>query len=91
MIAFTGIRGIDSLAAALAIPLTTQAGAAFPDRTLIILLTFAVILVTLVGQGLMLPRIVRALGLAHAGKHERLESAEEETRARLQIPQHAGP
>ena len=44
-----------SLAAALALPLQTDAGAAFPGRDLILFLTFAVILVTLVGQGLTLP------------------------------------
>jgi Na+/H+ antiporter len=82
LLAFTGVRGIDSLAAALAIPFATGSGAAFPDRELIILLTFAVILVTLVGQGLLLPPVVRALGLAHAGKHERQEDMEQEAHAR---------
>src|SRR5262249_7602527 len=48
-ISFTGVRGIVSLAAALAIPLMTAAGQPFPDRDLILLLTFSVILVTLVG------------------------------------------
>ena len=50
--AFTGIRGIVSLAAALAVPLTTASGAPFPHRDLILFLTFGVIVVTLVGQGL---------------------------------------
>ena len=50
MLSFTGVRGIVSLAAALAIPLTTASGAPFPNRDYP-LLTFAVILVTLVGQG----------------------------------------
>src|SRR5262249_35344755 len=54
-ISFTGVRGIVSLAAALAIPLATTAGQPFPDRDLILLLTFSVILVTLVGLGLLLP------------------------------------
>jgi monovalent cation/hydrogen antiporter len=77
-IAFTGIRGIVSLAAALAIPLATQSGRPFPDRDLILFLTFSVILVTLVGQGLMLPAVIRALGLASAGREEyRAERAEE--------------
>ena len=52
---FTGVRGIVSLAAALAIPLTTAYGEPFPERDLILFLTFSVIIVTLVGQGLMLP------------------------------------
>jgi CPA1 family monovalent cation:H+ antiporter len=82
LIAFTGVRGIDSLAAALAIPFATGSGAPFPDRQLIILLTFSVILVTLVGQGLLLPPVVRALGLAHAGKHERQADREQEAHAR---------
>jgi len=82
LIAFTGVRGIDSLAAALAIPFATGSGAPFPDRQLIILLTFSVILVTLVGQGLLLPPVVRALGLAHAGKHERQADREQERGSR---------
>jgi CPA1 family monovalent cation:H+ antiporter len=82
LLAFTGVRGIDSLAAALAIPFTTRTGAPFPDRELIILLTFAVILVTLVGQGLLLPSLVRGLGLSHAGKRERQADLAEETAVR---------
>jgi monovalent cation/hydrogen antiporter len=70
VLSFTGVRGIVSLAAALAIPLTTAAGAPFPDRDLILVLAFVVVLVTLVGQGLTLPWVVRALGLAHAGRRE---------------------
>ena len=70
-LAFTGVRGIVSLAAALAIPLTTASGEAFPDRDRILFLTFSVILVTLVGQGLLLPAVMRALGFAHAGRRER--------------------
>jgi monovalent cation/hydrogen antiporter len=61
-LAFTGIRGIVSLAAALAIPFVTERGQPFPHRDLILILTFAVILVTLVGQGLLLPTVIRALG-----------------------------
>jgi Na+/H+ antiporter len=70
MLGFTGVRGIVSLAAALAIPLVTEDGRPFPDRDLILFLTFAVILVTLVGQGLMLPAVIRVLGLANAGERE---------------------
>src|SRR5271156_6213987 len=55
ILAFVGVRGVVSLAAALAIPLTTAAGAAFPDRDLILFITFGVIVVTLVGQGITLP------------------------------------
>ena len=82
VMAFTGIRGIVSLAAALAIPLTTDSGALFPDRNLILFLTFCVILVTLVGQGLLLPTVIRALGLAKAGRREIRTEIAEEFRAR---------
>jgi NhaP-type Na+/H+ or K+/H+ antiporter len=61
-LAFTGVRGIVSLAAALAIPFTTDSGRPFPGRDLILFLTFSVILVTLVGQGLMLPAVIRRSG-----------------------------
>ena len=83
-IAFTGVRGIVSLAAALAIPLTTAAGRPFPNRDLILLLTFALILITLIGQGLMLPWVIRMLGLAHAGRKEREINRAEEHRARAE-------
>jgi Na+/H+ antiporter len=53
VVGWSGLRGAVSLAAALALP------ADFPERNLILLITFAVILVTLVGQGLTLPRLVR--------------------------------
>ncbi|MDQ6867493.1 MAG: Na+/H+ antiporter [Pseudomonadota bacterium] len=71
VLAFTGVRGIVSLAAALAIPFAMANGQPFPHRNLILFLTFSVILVTLVGQGLLLPSVIRALGLAHAGRRER--------------------
>jgi CPA1 family monovalent cation:H+ antiporter len=61
VVAWSGMRGAVSLAAALALPLTTDAGSAFPDRDLIIFLTFCVILGTLVVQGLSLPFLIRAL------------------------------
>lgn len=82
IIAFTGVRGIVSLAAALGIPLTASGGAPFPDRDLILFLTFSVILVTLAGQGLALPWIIRKLGLAHAGRRERRALRAEEYEAR---------
>jgi Na+/H+ antiporter len=81
-LAFTGVRGIVSLAAALAIPFATAAGEPFPDRDLTLFLTFSVILVTLVGQGLMLPSVIRALGLANAGRRERAHERAEEQQAR---------
>ena len=81
-LAFTGVRGIVSLAAALAIPFATESGAPFPARDLILFLTFSVILVTLVGQGLMLPAVIRKLGLANAGRRERDGDRMEENQAR---------
>jgi Na+/H+ antiporter len=59
ILAWSGMRGIVSLAAALSIPNEVMAGAPFPARDLILFITFAVILVTLLGQGLTLPWFVR--------------------------------
>lgn len=89
VLGFTGVRGAVSVAAALAIPLATDSGAAFPDRDLILFLTFAVVLVTLVGQGLLLPVVIRWLGLASAGDIERLDDRKSELRAREQAVQAA--
>ena len=61
LISWAGMRGGVSLAAALAIPLTTDAGEPFPGRNLILFLTFAVIFGTLVIQGLTLPAVIRLL------------------------------
>lgn len=63
LISWTGMRGIVTLAAALALPMTTGTGAPFPFRSEIILISFTVILVTLVLQGLSLPPIIRWLRL----------------------------
>lgn len=73
IIGWTGMRGIVSLAAALALPLTTVAGAPFPFRAEIILITFSVILATLVVQGLSLAPLIRALNLKEDGTLEREE------------------
>ena len=89
VLAFTGVRGIVSLAAALAIPFATATGAPFPSRDLILFLTFSVILVTLVGQGLLLPWVIRGLGLAHAGRREREANRTEELKARAEAVQAA--
>jgi monovalent cation/hydrogen antiporter len=75
---FVGVRGVVSLAAALAIPLSTAAGAPFPDRDLILFVTFGVIVVTLIGQGSLMPALVRWLGLAkHAADERQRENAAE--------------
>ncbi len=78
VIAWSGMRGAVSLAAALAIPLTTHSGHAFPDRNLIIFLTFAVIFATLVLQGLSLPALIRWAHVVRDGSEDA-----EEIRARL--------
>jgi CPA1 family monovalent cation:H+ antiporter len=64
LVSWAGMRGVVSLAAALALPHTLSNGQPFPERDLLIFLTFAVILATLVGQGLTLPLIIRRLGIA---------------------------
>jgi CPA1 family monovalent cation:H+ antiporter len=74
VVSWSGMRGAVSLAAALAIPLTTDAGGAFPNRDLIIFLAFCVILGTLVLQGLTLPAVIGALGLEDDGRTEREDS-----------------
>jgi monovalent cation/hydrogen antiporter len=84
IVGWAGMRGSVSLAAALAVPLQTDAGAAFPNRELIILLAFAVILVTLVGQGLTLGPLIDRLGVCNDGQEER-----EETLARLRAAEAA--
>ena len=78
IIAWTGMRGVVSLAAALALPMTTGAGKPFPGRNLILFFTFAIILATLVLQGLSLPFIIRWLKITGDGEAER-----EEREARL--------
>jgi monovalent cation/hydrogen antiporter len=75
--AWTGMRGVVSLAAALALPLTTKSGSPFPDRDLIVFLSFAVILATLVVQGLTLPLLIRGL---HIEADDSLEHEEREAR-----------
>jgi monovalent cation/hydrogen antiporter len=75
-----GMRGIVSLAAALALPVTVQSGAPFPHRDLIVFLTFAVIFATLVGQGLTLAPLIRRLKLTSDSS-----ILEEERRARADM------
>jgi monovalent cation/hydrogen antiporter len=82
VLAFVGVRGVVSLAAALAIPFLTADGQVFPHRDLILFVTFGVIVVTLVGQGLMLPAVIRWLGLAKGATVERVNEHEAELAAR---------
>jgi CPA1 family monovalent cation:H+ antiporter len=84
VIGWAGMRGAVSLAAALAVPLETDAGGPFPERDLIIFLAFAVILVTLVGQGLTLGPLIDRLGVDDDGMDER-----EENVARLRLAEAA--
>jgi monovalent cation/hydrogen antiporter len=78
IVAWTGMRGVVSLAAALALPLTLSDGSPFPGRDYILFITFCVILATLVLQGLSLPVLIRQLGVVDDG----LANVEERT-ARL--------
>jgi len=78
ILAWSGMRGAVSLAAALALPLTTDAGSSFPDRNLIIFLTFSVIVATLVFEGLTLPLLIRVLNPEDDGLAEK-----EEAKARI--------
>jgi Na+/H+ antiporter len=87
IIGWTGMRGVVSLAAALAIPLSidgTSDGQSFPYRDLILFLTFIVIFATLVVQGLSLPLLIRWLGVRDDGSMEK-----EEREARLKANQAA--
>ncbi|MFL5844405.1 MAG: Na+/H+ antiporter [Solirubrobacteraceae bacterium] len=85
LVGYTGMRGAVSLAAALAIPLTTDTGEPFPQRALIIFLAFTVIFATLVLQGLSLPALIRALGFCDDGN----ELAEQEAIARVRAAEAA--
>jgi CPA1 family monovalent cation:H+ antiporter len=78
IMAWSGMRGAVSLAVALALPLTIADGSNFPQRDLILFLTFAVILFTLVVQGLTLPTLIRRLGVGGGST-----DTDEEVRARL--------
>jgi CPA1 family monovalent cation:H+ antiporter len=80
VLGWTGMRGVLALAAAISLPRTIDNGSPFPQREVIIFLTFCVILVTLVVQGLTLPSLIRKLGLSEA---DPLETVEREARKRM--------
>ncbi|WP_308198959.1 cation:proton antiporter domain-containing protein [Chitinophaga sedimenti] len=85
IVAWSGMRGVVSLASALSIPLAVSPGVAFPERNIILFITFVVILVTLVFQGLSLPLIIRLLNI-EAGDAVMKES-EQESSINLQMAQ----
>jgi CPA1 family monovalent cation:H+ antiporter len=84
IVGWAGMRGAVAMAAALAIPLETDAGAPFPDRDLLLFLTFSVIVATLVFQGLTLKPLVRWLDVRDDGADQR-----EEVEARLRAAEAA--
>ncbi|OYU91412.1 MAG: Na+/H+ antiporter [Bradyrhizobiaceae bacterium PARB1] len=82
VVAFTGVRGAVSLAAALALPFTMMSGEAFPARDLILFVSFNVILITLVGFGLGLPLVVQWMKIGEIGHREHIAEHEAELQAR---------
>src|SRR5256714_9391697 len=85
LVAWAGLRGAASLVLAAAIPTSTASGAPFPGRDVIIAITFAVILVTLLGQGFALAPLLRWLGVRETGEQD----AREEIAARLRTAEAA--
>ena len=83
LLGWTGMRGVVSLAAALAIPVTLDDGSAFPQRNLILFITFTVILLTLVVQGLTLPYFIKRSGLFSAFNEEKEEDAKKKIKQAL--------
>jgi Na+/H+ antiporter len=73
IVAWTGTRGVISMASALALPLTLYNGKAFPQRHLIIFVCFVVIFVTLVVQGFSLPLLIRILGVKPSNNEDKEE------------------
>ena len=86
ILGWAGMRGVVSLAAALSLPLTVRGGGPFPERDLIIFLTFSVILATLVGQGLTLPWLIRRLAVGDDGStaHDEIHAREAAAAAALE-------
>jgi Na+/H+ antiporter len=84
VLSWSGLRGVVSLAAALAMPLALPSGAPLPARDAVIVVTFTVILVTLVGQGMTLQSVIRAVNL---GADE--DARAEEQRARRDLVEEA--
>src|SRR5581483_6373951 len=87
VIGYTGVRGVVSLAAALAIPLTIANGTPFPDRDLVLFITFGVIVITIIGIGSSLPVVLRALHLTDTAEAESQQQHQAEHAARLELMQ----
>jgi CPA1 family monovalent cation:H+ antiporter len=87
IIGWAGMRGVVSLASALSVPLLLTSGQEFPQRNLILFITFVVILVTLVFQGLTLPLLIRATGIEKL--EERMPTDAQEAGIRLHLRQAA--
>jgi CPA1 family monovalent cation:H+ antiporter len=83
ILGWAGMRGVVSLASALSVPLLLDNGQPFPQRNLILFITFSVILVTLVFQGLTLPWLIRLTGVA--GLEERMPAEDQEAGIRLRL------
>jgi len=83
VVAFAGIRGVDSLAAALLVPAVVN-GSVFGARDLIVFSTYLVIGVTIVLLGAMLPALLRMLGLTHVGRLEAEANRRDEQKVRLE-------
>jgi CPA1 family monovalent cation:H+ antiporter len=84
IIAFTGVRGVVSLAAALSVPVAIATNVPFPGRNTVLVITFIVIMMTLIAQGLTLPFVVRKLGLDRLASAELRERKRRENRARIE-------
>ena len=83
IIGWAGMRGVVSLASALAVPLTLNNGDAFPHRNLILFITFVVILITLVFQGLTLPLFIKWLKVEEVDEFKPVEEQIEAIRLQL--------
>ncbi|MGE8381445.1 MAG: cation:proton antiporter, partial [Sphingobacterium sp.] len=83
IVGWAGMRGVVSLASALAIPMTLYDGTAFPHRNLILFITFVVILVTLVFQGLTLPLLIKLIKIEEVDEQVPMEEQIDEIRVRL--------
>ena len=89
VLGWTGMRGVVSLAAALAIPITLADGTAFPQRNLILFITFTVIFLTLVVQGLTLPYFIKRSGWLDGLTQQEAEDFDAEMQIRQGLKNHA--